>query len=115
MSMRRNRVYCIFLSEVKIVDKLGGTISCSRPVVDNGWLPHHCQVGTSGKTVSPTVYLALGISGQGNHVAGMDTSRIIIAVNKDPAAPIFKVAHYGVVDDLLQLVPEVIKQAQAEI
>ena len=96
------------------MDKLGGTISCSRPVVDNGWLPHYCQVGTSGKTVSPTVYLALGISGQGNHVAGMDTSRIIIAVNKDPAAPIFKVAHYGVVDDLLQLVPEVIKQAEIE-
>lgn len=98
----------------KLADRLGGTISCSRPVVDNNWLPHYCQVGTSGKTVSPVVYLALGISGQGNHVAGMDTSRIIVAVNKDPVAPIFKVAHYGVIDDLLQFVPELIKQTEVE-
>jgi electron transfer flavoprotein alpha subunit len=98
----------------KLADRLGGTISCSRPVVDNNWLPHHCQVGTSGKTVSPVVYLALGISGQGNHVAGMDTSRIIIAVNKDPRAPIFKVAHYGIIDDLLQFISELIKQTEVE-
>ncbi|HJX13378.1 MAG TPA: electron transfer flavoprotein subunit alpha/FixB family protein [Dehalococcoidales bacterium] len=95
-----------------LTDCLKGTLSCSRPVVDNNWLPHHHQVGTSGKTVSPTIYLALGISGQGNHVAGMDTSRIIIAVNKDPGAPIFKIAHYGVVDDLFQIVPELIKQTE---
>ena len=95
-----------------LVDHLKGTLSCSRPVVDNNWLPHHHQVGTSGKTVSPTVYLALGISGQGNHVAGMDTSRIIIAVNKDQNAPIFKIAHYGVVDDLFQIVPELISQTE---
>ncbi len=98
----------------ELADKLGGVLSCSRPVVDNDWLPAYRQVGTSGKTVSPVVYLALGISGQGNHLAGMDTSRIIIAVNKDPAAPIFKVAHYGVIDNIFQFIPEVVKQMEVE-
>jgi electron transfer flavoprotein alpha subunit len=98
----------------KLADQVGGVISCSRPVVDNGWLPHYCQVGASGKTVSPVIYFALGISGQGNHLAGMDSSRIIVAVNKDPKAPIFKVAHYGVVDDMFQIVPEIIKQTEVK-
>ena len=96
----------------KLADKLGGMISCSRPVADNEWLPAFRQVGISGKTVSPVVYLALGISGQANHLAGMDTSKIIIAINKDAAAPIFKVAHYGVIDDIFQFVPELIKQTE---
>jgi len=94
---------------------LGGTISCSRPVVDLRWLPASHQVGISGKTVSPVIYLALGISGQTNHVAGMDASGTIIAVNKDPSAPIFNVAQYGVVDDILAFVPELTKQLKAKI
>jgi len=94
----------------ELTEKLGGMISCSRPVVDLGWLPANRQVGISGRTVSPVIYLALGISGQANHVAGMDASRIIIAVNKDPSAPIFNVANYGVVDDILQFVPELLEQ-----
>lgn len=94
----------------ELAGKLGGMISCSRPVVDRGWLPSSRQVGISGKTVSPVIYLALGISGQGNHVAGMDASRIIIAVNKDPRAPIFSTAHYGIIDDILQFVPELVEK-----
>jgi electron transfer flavoprotein alpha subunit len=89
---------------------LGGMVSCSWPVADMGWLPVSRQVGISGKTVTPVVYLALGISGQGNHVAGMDGSRIIIAVNKDPLAPIFNVSHYGIVDDILHFVPVLLEQ-----
>ena len=87
----------------ELAEKLGGMISCSRPVVDLGWLPAIRQVGISGRTVAPVIYLALGISGQANHLAGMDASRMIIAVNKDPAAPIFGVAKYGIVDDILEL------------
>ncbi|MFH1125473.1 MAG: electron transfer flavoprotein subunit alpha/FixB family protein [Pseudomonadota bacterium] len=94
----------------ELAEKLGGMISCSRPVVDLGWLPAAHQVGISGRTVMPTIYLALGISGQANHLAGMGTSRIIIAVNKDPLAPIFDVAHYGVVDNILEFVPELIEK-----
>jgi electron transfer flavoprotein alpha subunit len=94
----------------ELADKLGGMVSCSRPVVDLGWLPMRCQVGISGRTVAPALYLALGISGQGNHLAGMDGSRMIIAVNKDPLAPIFNAAHYGVVDDILQFIPELLNQ-----
>ena len=94
----------------ELAEKLGGMISCSRPVVDLGWLPGTRQVGISGKTVSPVIYLALGISGQSNHLAGMDASRIIIAVNKDPSAPIFNVARYGVVDNILEFVPALLEQ-----
>lgn len=79
---------------------LGATLSCSRPVVDKLWLPKPHQVGTSGKTVKPTVYLAMGISGAFQHVAGMKDSDCIIAVNKDPGAPIFQYAHYGIVADM---------------
>ena len=96
----------------ELAGKLGGVISCSRPVVDLGWLPASRQVGISGKTVAPVIYLALGISGQSNHVAGMDASGIIIAVNKDPLAPIFNVAHYGIVDNILEFVPEFIKKIE---
>lgn len=93
-----------------LAEKLGGMLSCSRPVVDLGWLPALRQVGISGRTVAPVVYLALGISGQANHLAGMDGARITIAVNKDSAAPIFGVAKYGVVDDILDFVPELLAQ-----
>ncbi len=84
---------------------LGGVVSCSRPVVDYGWLPSERQVGLSGKTVQPKLYLGLGISGAFQHVVGMKGARMIIAVNRDARAPIFSVANYGIVDDLLKVVP----------
>jgi len=84
---------------------VGGTLSCSRPVADNQWLPKTRQVGTSGKTVRPRLYIALGISGAFQHQAGMKNSDTIIAVNTDPAAPIFSVAHYGIVGDILEVLP----------
>lgn len=87
-----------------LAELLGGTLSCSRPVVDRHWLPKYHQVGTSGKTVKPKVYLALGISGAFQHVAGIAGAGTVIAVNKDGKAPIFRVADYGVVDDLFTVV-----------
>ncbi|MDF1556495.1 MAG: electron transfer flavoprotein subunit alpha/FixB family protein, partial [Deferrisomatales bacterium] len=84
---------------------LGATLSCSRPVVDAGWLPKERQVGISGKTVKPKIYLALGISGAFQHVTAMQGAALIVAVNKDPKAPIFRVAHYGIVGDLFKVVP----------
>lgn len=82
---------------------LGGTLACSRPVVDKNWLPKYHQVGTSGKSVKPKVYLAFGISGAFQHVAGISGAGTVIAVNKDGKAPIFRVAHYGVADDLFNI------------
>lgn len=84
---------------------IGGVLSCSRPIVDKGWLPTDRQVGTSGKTVKPKLYLALGISGAFQHILGMKSSDLIIAVNKDPKAPIFSFADYGIVEDLFKIVP----------
>lgn len=86
-------------------EAVGATLSCSRPVADKGWLPKSRQVGTSGRTVRPKVYLALGISGAYQHVAGMRGAGTIVAVNKDPAAPIFDVAHAGIVGDLFEVLP----------
>ncbi len=87
----------------ELAELLGGTLSCSRPIVDKNWLPKYHQVGTSGKSVRPKVYLALGISGAFQHVAGISGARTVIAVNKDRKAPIFRVAHYGVVEDLFKV------------
>jgi electron transfer flavoprotein alpha subunit len=92
-----------------LADKMGATLSVSRPLVDQGWMPNSRQVGQSGKTVKPKVYLALGISGAVQHLAGMKTSGTIIAVNTDPEAAIFNVAHYGAVADLFEVAEELDK------
>jgi electron transfer flavoprotein alpha subunit len=90
----------------ELAEKMGATLSVSRPLVDAGWVPGARQVGQSGKTVKPRVYLAFGISGAVQHLAGMRTAETIIAVNTDPEAPIFGVAHYGAVMDMFELADE---------
>jgi electron transfer flavoprotein alpha subunit len=89
----------------ELAKALSAVLACSRPIVDKGWLPSDRQVGSSGKTVKPKLYMAIGVSGAFQHVLGMKSSDLIIAINKDPNAPIFSFADYGVVEDLFKIVP----------
>lgn len=98
----------------ELANLLKGVVGSSRPLVDDGWIDRSHQVGYSGKRVKPKLYIACGISGAPNHLTGMKDSEVIVAINKDPSAPIFKVANYGIIGNLYEVIPEIIKQIRED-
>jgi len=97
----------------ELADSIGATTACSRPVSDIGWRPHHEHVGQTGTAIRPNLYIAVGISGAIQHLAGVNGSKVIVVVNKDPEAPFFKAADYGIVGDAFEVIPKLTEAFKA--